>query len=162
MFGLILGAEPQHPLDASPVVPAAIENHDLSRCRQVWQVALGVHLRLLPLGRRRECHDPEDARAHSLGHSFDRAALAGSVAAFEDDADPKAFVHHPLLELDKLDVQTRELPLVFFLFQLAFAFAFARVTLGVGLWIAHIGALNRFVAAVARMYQNADALAALL
>src|SRR6516165_5488645 len=35
MFGLLLGAEPQHPLDAGPVVPAAVENHDLPRRRQV-------------------------------------------------------------------------------------------------------------------------------
>jgi hypothetical protein len=76
-------------------------------------VALGVHLRLLALGRRRKRYHAENARAHPLGHGFDRAALAGSVAPFEKDAELQALVHHPLLEFDELDMQAREFPLIF-------------------------------------------------
>jgi hypothetical protein len=33
--------------------------------------------------------------------SIDRAALAGPVTSFEEDADLEALVHHPLLEFDE-------------------------------------------------------------
>ena len=118
----LLGAEPHHPLDAGSVVPAAVEDHDLPGRGQMWNVALGVHLRLLALGRRGKRDHPEDARAHPLGHGFDRAALAGAVAPFEEDADLEALVHHPLLELDELDMQPREFLLVFLSLQLAVGF----------------------------------------
>src|SRR5262249_35577907 len=68
-------------------------------------------------------HDPEDARADALGHGLDRAALAGSITAFENDADLEALVHHPLLELDELDVQARQFALVFLPLQLAAGFS---------------------------------------
>ena len=118
MSNLLLGAEPHHALDAGAVVPTAVEDHDLSGRRQVRDIALGVHLRLFPLGWRGECHHSENARAHTLGHSLDRAALACSVAPFEDDADLQARVHPPLLELDELDMQAGELPLVLLPLQL--------------------------------------------
>src|SRR5205823_3206626 len=50
---LLLGAEPHDALDAGPVVPAAIEDDDLTRGREVPDVALHVHLRLLALRRSR-------------------------------------------------------------------------------------------------------------
>ena len=56
---LLVGAETHDPLDAGAVVPAAVEDHDLATRREVRQVALDVHLRLLALGRRRERHDAE-------------------------------------------------------------------------------------------------------
>ena len=87
MLGLLLGAEPHHPLDAGAVVPTAVEDHDLAGGREVRQVALDVHLRLLALGRRRQRHDAEHARADPLGDRLDRAALAGGVPALEHDAD---------------------------------------------------------------------------
>ena len=76
-------------------------------------VALHVHLALLALRRRGQRHDAEHARAHALGDRLDRPALAGGVAAFEDDADLQALRHDPLLQLDELDVQALELLLVF-------------------------------------------------
>src|SRR5947199_1488023 len=88
----------------------------------MWDVALGVHLRLFALGWRRKRDHPEDARAHPLDHGLDRAALAGAVAPFEEDADLQALVHHPLLELDKRAVQARELPLILLALQLAVRF----------------------------------------
>jgi hypothetical protein len=52
----------------------------------------------------REGHDPEDARAHPLGHCLDRAALAGAVASLKENTDLQTLVHHPLLEFDKFDM----------------------------------------------------------
>ena len=92
---LLLGAEAHHALDAGAVVPAAVEDHDLAGRRQVRDVALDVHLRLLALGRRRQRDDAEHARADALGDRLDRAALAGAVAAFEHDADLQSLVLAP-------------------------------------------------------------------
>ena len=102
---LLLGAEAHHALDAGAVVPAPVEDHDLARGRQMRQIALDVHLRLLALGRRGQRDDAEDARADALGDRLDRAALAGAVAPLEDDADLQALVHDPFLQLDQLDMQ---------------------------------------------------------
>ena len=41
---LLVGAEAHDPLDAGPVVPAAIEDDDLARGREVRDVPLDVHL----------------------------------------------------------------------------------------------------------------------
>ena len=84
---LLLGAEAHDPLDAGPVVPTAVEDDDLAGSREVRDVALHVHLRLLALGRRGQRHDAETRGTHPFGDRFDRPALAGGVAAFEDDAD---------------------------------------------------------------------------
>ena len=54
---LLLRAEPHHRLDPGPVVPAAIEEHDLAGAGEVLHVALHVHLRLLAVGRRRQGGD---------------------------------------------------------------------------------------------------------
>jgi hypothetical protein len=70
------------------------------------------HLALLALGRRRQCDDAEHARTHALGDRLDRAALAGAVAALEQDADLQALVYHPLLQLDQFDVQLLQFTLV--------------------------------------------------
>src|SRR5437763_15455308 len=112
MLGLLLGAEPHHPLDAGAVVPAAVEDHDFSSRGKMWNVALGVHLRLLPLCRCGKRNDPEHTRADPLSHRFYSATLTGTVAAFEDNAYPQAFMHYPLLKPDKLNVQPREFLLV--------------------------------------------------
>jgi hypothetical protein len=109
---LLFGAEAHDALDPGPVVPAAVEDDDLPRGGEVRDVALHVHLGLLALGRRGQRHDPEDAGAHPLGDRLDRAALAGAVAALEDDADLRAGRLHPLLEGDELGVERAQLPLV--------------------------------------------------
>ena len=70
---LLLGAEPHHVLDAGPVVPAAIEDHDLAGGGEVLHVPLHVDLGLLAIGRRRQGHDPEDPRADPLGDRADGA-----------------------------------------------------------------------------------------
>src|SRR4051812_48063902 len=50
-LGLLRRAEPHHTLDARPVVPAPVEDDDLAGRREMLDVALDVHLRLLALGR---------------------------------------------------------------------------------------------------------------
>src|SRR5215204_1347322 len=78
---LLRCAEAHDALDTCPVVPASVEDHDLPGRREMLQIALDVHLRLLALGRSGECHDLEDARADALGDPLDRAALARRVPA---------------------------------------------------------------------------------
>src|SRR6185369_15021040 len=87
LLRLLVRAEAHHPLDAGAVVPAAVEDHDLARRREVRQVALDIHLALFTLGRSGQRDYAEHARAHALGDGLDRAALAGAVASFEHDAD---------------------------------------------------------------------------
>ena len=104
-FGLLRRAEAHDPLDAGPVVPTAVEDHDLAGRREVRDVALEVHLRLLPLGRGGQGHDPEHPRADPFGDPLDRAALAGGVPALEHDADLGPGRLDPLLHGDQLAVQ---------------------------------------------------------
>ena len=111
-LGLFGRAEAHDPLDTGPVVPAAVEDDDLTGSREVGEVALDVHLRALPIGRRRQGDDPEDAGADPFGDGLDGAALAGAVTALEDDADLGAGRLDPLLHGHELFVQTAHLALV--------------------------------------------------
>ena len=131
-LGLLLGAEAHDPLDAGAVVPAAVEDDDLPGGREVGDVALDVHLRLLALGGRGEGDDAERPGAHPLGDRLDGAALAGGVAALEDDADLGARRLHPLLERDDLAVQLAELALVLLALHLRPRLAVVRRSGGVG------------------------------
>ena len=63
-------------------------------------------------------YDPEDARTDPRRHGLDDAALAGSVAALEKNADLPALVAYPLLQLDELDVQLAQLRLELLAFEL--------------------------------------------
>ena len=96
---LPLGAEAHHVLDTGAVVPAAIEDHDLPPRRKMGDIALAVDLRLLPVRRRRQGDDPEHARTHPLRDGLDGAALAGRVAAFQDDDDAPTSGLHPILHV---------------------------------------------------------------
>ena len=111
---MLLGRTKAHDIfDAGAVVPAAVEDHDLPPGGELLDVALQEHLRLLSIGRRGQGHDAEYAGTDLLGERLDRAALAGAVAALEDDADLETLVDDPLLQLDELDVQLPEGLLVF-------------------------------------------------
>ena len=81
---MLLGRAEAHDMfDAGAVVPAAVEDNDLARSREVLHVALKVHLALLAVGRRRQGDNAEDTRADAFGDRLDGAALAGGVAALE-------------------------------------------------------------------------------
>ena len=103
--GLLLGAVAHHRLDAGPVVPTAVEDHDLAGRREVRHVALDVHLGLLALGRGGQCDVLEHPRAGPLGDAPDRAALARRVPALEHDADLRPGSLDPLLHGDELALQ---------------------------------------------------------
>ena len=109
---LLRGAEAHHPLDAGAVVPGAVEQHDLTRAGQVGDVALEVPLGLLHVGGHRQCDDPGAAGVEVLHEPLDRAALAGGVAALEDDGHLLAGVLDPDLQLEQLDLQVALDPLV--------------------------------------------------
>ena len=110
---VLLGrAEAHHLLDAGAVVPAPVEEHDLARGRQVRDVALEVPLALLALGRRRQRDDARNARVEVLRDALDRAALAGGVAALEEDHEPHAGRLHPHLQLHELRLEAQQLLLV--------------------------------------------------
>src|SRR5262249_22044251 len=66
----------------------------------------------LALGRGGERDHAEHARADALGDRLDDAAFPGPVAPLEDDADLESLVLYPFLQLDELDMQLRQLPLV--------------------------------------------------
>ena len=109
LLDLALGGEAHHPLDAGAVVPRAVEEHDLAAGGQVGDVALEVPLGLLALGRGGERDGADDAGVEALGDALDDAALAGAVAALEDDDDLLAVVDDPVLEADELGLEAQEL-----------------------------------------------------
>ena len=111
-LGGLLGAVAHDALDAGAVVPAAVEDQDLAGGGQLLDVALHVDLGLLPVGGRRQRDDAEDPRADPLGQPLDHAALAGGVAALEDDDDAGAGLLHPGLQVGDLDLQAGEFLLV--------------------------------------------------
>ena len=74
------------------------------------QVSLHVELRLLPVGRGRQCHHPEHTRADAFGQRPDQATFAGRVSALEDEHDPLAGVFDPFLNGAELLLQLPELP----------------------------------------------------
>ena len=85
---LLHRAEFHHPLDAGAIVPAAVKDHDLAGGRKMAHVALHIHLRLFPIGRRGQRDDAEHARTDALGDRLDHPALAGAVAALEQRRRP--------------------------------------------------------------------------
>ena len=103
-----------HAFDAGAVVPAAIEDDDFTAGRKIRNVALHEHLRLLPVRRSRKRDNSVDAWAHPLGDRLDRPALAGRIAAFEDDDDPQTFRLNPLLDIAELGLELPQLLLVGF------------------------------------------------
>src|SRR5829696_2118630 len=77
------------------------------------EIALDVHLGFLAFRRRRQRHDTEYPRADPFGDALDGPALAGRITPFEHNADLCARGFYPLLELDQLLLQRRQLALEF-------------------------------------------------
>ena len=109
---LVGAAEAHHPFDARPVVPGAVEEHDLAGRRQLGDVALEVPLCTLAFGRRGQGDDAGDAGVEVLRHSLDRAALAGGIAPLEHHDQALALGAHPLLDPDHLRLQPEQLAFV--------------------------------------------------
>ena len=73
---LLLRAEAHDRLHHGAVVPASIEENDLSGVRKVLDVALHVQLGALGCGRLTQSHHPVSLLVHVAGHSTEGAALA--------------------------------------------------------------------------------------
>jgi hypothetical protein len=106
---LVFRAESHHPLDAGAVVPAAIEQHDLSAGRQVRHVALEVPLGAFALARSGQSSDTAYPRIEALRDSLDDPALPRRVAPLEDDHDLALIVLNPILQLHQLALQAKQL-----------------------------------------------------
>src|SRR5882762_5964960 len=72
-------------------------------------VALEVPLRPLALVGGGQGSDAADPRIKALGDALDDAALAGGVAAFEDDDHLELVVLNPVLQLDEFALQAEQL-----------------------------------------------------
>src|SRR5262249_39703029 len=94
---LLLRAEPHHVFDPRPVVPAAIENDDLARSREVVHVSLHVHLRLLTIRGSRQRDDAEHPWTDALSQGSNGAAFTGGVTALKKNDRSETFVLHPVL-----------------------------------------------------------------
>jgi hypothetical protein len=106
---LLLRAEAHHRLHDRAVVPAAIEEDDLARTRQLAHVAFEVPLADLLVRRLGKRNHPSMTRHHVLSKAKDRPALAGRVAPFEEDRQPLALGYELLLQLEQLDLQSAQL-----------------------------------------------------
>ena len=109
---LLFRAKAHDRFDPGAVVPASIEDHDLTPGGKVGDVALHVHLRAFTLVGGGQCDDPEDPGAHPLGEPLDDAALSRGVPALEHDAHLGVLLHDPALQVHELDLQALELLLV--------------------------------------------------
>ena len=109
-----------HILNTGAVVPAPVEDNNFTSGGQLFNVALSMELRLLPLGRRGEGDDAKDARADTLHDALNHAAFSGSVSSFENDDNAGVGRLHPVLELDELNLLLEKFGLVLFFADLLF------------------------------------------
>jgi hypothetical protein len=98
-------AEAHDALDPGAVVPTAVEEHHFPGGRQVRHVALEKPLRLLLLRRRRQGHDPADARVEVLSDALDDTAFAGGISSLEQDHDFESLLADPLVEFHQFHLQ---------------------------------------------------------
>ncbi len=107
---MLLGrAEAHDEIDARPIVPAAVEDHDLAPGGETLHVALHEELGLFPVRRRGQGDEAEYPWAHPLGDGLDDPALARRVAALEHDDDTRSGGLDPFLEVAELDLQLPEM-----------------------------------------------------
>ena len=99
-----------------------VEEDDLARRWQMRDVPLEVPLRLFPARRLGQCGHAADAGIEPRDDAGDGAALAGGVAALEDDHHLPAMFDHPFLELGQLDLQAGQFLFVVFLFKFLLRF----------------------------------------
>ena len=72
-------------------------------------VALEVPLGLLAVVRRGQGGDAAHPRVEPLGDALDHAALAGGVAPLEQHDEPVSGAHDPVLQLDQLALELKQL-----------------------------------------------------
>src|SRR5262249_61004495 len=103
-FGFIFGAKAHNALDSGAIVPAAVEDHDLSAGRQMGQIALNVHLGFFAIGWGGEGDHPEYPWTDPLRDRLDDAALARAISTFKNDANLLAPGPAPFLKLNNLSL----------------------------------------------------------
>ncbi len=113
-------------LDAGAVIPAAVEEHDLLRGRQLGGKALEVPLALLAVAGLAGRHDAYLARTEVLDDAFDGAVLAGAVPALEDHEHLVAAGDHVAVQLYQLDLQAPQLARILLVAESRCAFAAVR------------------------------------
>src|SRR3954465_2218978 len=106
---LLVRAEAHDALDAGAIVPAAVEQHDFAAGGKMGHVALEIPLGAFALVGSRQRGDPADPRVKALGDALDDPALAGGVAALEEDDHLELFVLDPVLQLHQLALHPEQL-----------------------------------------------------
>src|SRR5262245_15491171 len=72
-------------------------------------VTLKVPLRLLAIGRSRQCSDTANARIQPLRDALDHAALSGSVSALKQDHHLVSSGDQPVLKRDEFVLEANQL-----------------------------------------------------
>src|SRR5262249_32100430 len=115
---LFLAAETHDVFHTGAVVPAAVEDDDLTGRREMSHVALDIHLALLAIGGGGQRHDTEYARTDTLGDRANRAALPRAVTAFKDQDNPCSLGLHPGLKMTQLDLKLVQFLVIFLALEL--------------------------------------------
>src|SRR6476660_5614359 len=105
---LVLCAEAHDALNAGAVVPAPVEQNDLTGRGQFRYISLEIPLPALPLGRSGEGDNAADAGVQRICNALDDATLARCIPPLEDDAHLETIVPHILLQLDQFDLKMYE------------------------------------------------------
>ena len=101
-----------HPFDAGPVVPGAVHHHYFPAAGQGTDVALEVPLGHFFGGGFFQCDHPGAAGVEMLIEPFDRSALPGGIAAFEDEQHFLAGLLDPELHFQQFYLQLPLLPVI--------------------------------------------------
>src|SRR5829696_6139027 len=96
-FDVFLFCVAHDALDTGAIVPAAIEDHDFAAGRKMFDITLQEELCPVTFGRRAQRDDAEGSQTDSFRHPPNQAALAGRVAAFENDDDSCPAFANPVL-----------------------------------------------------------------
>src|SRR5262249_26776777 len=98
-FGFIFGAKNHNAVDSGDIVPAAVEDHDLSAGRQMGQIALNVHLGFFAIGWGGEGDHPEYPWTDPLRDRLDDAPPSPPISPFTNTAHLLPPLPHPFPQL---------------------------------------------------------------
>ena len=118
---LLRGAEAHDTLNAGTVVPGAVENHDLTSSRQLFDITLEVPLTLLTASRSRQGLNTTGTGVQVLRDALNGRPLASSVTPLHHDDNSGTGFYHPLLHFDELRLELFELGLISLLVELRWA-----------------------------------------
>src|SRR5215469_14645890 len=115
---LLVRAKFHYVFDERTVVPASVEDNDLTSRRQFFDVALRVQLRLFTLGGGGQSNVAKDARTHAFQDSVNYAAFPRRISSFKDNHQFGAARFDPLLHLDQLRLKLTQFSFVILLCEL--------------------------------------------